>query len=173
MSARARGFIEAWHPRAETWELLCRIKQVLGEYVEQLPLTLRQIFYILVGRHAYEKTERAYERLCETSNKARRGKVIDMDAVRDDGFTNEIPNFFGSADHFLDAVRVSARLLRLDRQAGQARRLALWCEASGMVPQLQRIADPFGIGVHSFGGFDSLVALVCMAHPEALGEVGQ
>jgi hypothetical protein len=38
MSARARGFIEAWHPRAETWELLCRIKQVLDEYVEQLPL---------------------------------------------------------------------------------------------------------------------------------------
>jgi len=93
MSARARGFIEAWHPRAETWELLCRIKQVLDEYVEQLPLTLRQIFCILVGRHAYEKTERAYERLCETPNKARRGKVIDMDAVRDDGFTNEIRNF--------------------------------------------------------------------------------
>ena len=69
MSARARGFIEAWHPRAGTWELLCRIKQVLDEYVE-LPLTLRQIFYILVGRHAYEKTERACERLCETSNKA-------------------------------------------------------------------------------------------------------
>ena len=108
MPARARGVIEAWHPRAETGELLCRIKQVLDEYVEQLPLTLRQIFYILVGRHAYEKTERAYERLCETSNKARRGKVIDMDAVRDGGFTNEIPNFFGSADHFLDAVRGSA-----------------------------------------------------------------
>jgi len=58
-------------------------------------------------------------------NKARRAKVVDMDSVRDDGFKNEIPNFFGSADHFLDAVRVSARLLRLDRQAGQARRLAL------------------------------------------------
>jgi hypothetical protein len=146
MPARARGLIGAWHPRIETWELLCWIKQVLDEYVE-LPLTLRQIFYILVGRHAYEKTERAYERLCETLNKARRAKVVDMDSVRDDGFKNEIPNFFGSANHFLDAVRVSARLLRLDRQAGQARRLALWCEASGMVPQLQRIADPFGIGV--------------------------
>jgi len=81
-----------------------------------------------------------------------------MDAVRDDGFTNEIPDFFGSANHFLDAVRVSARLLRLDRQAGQTRRLALWCEASGMVPQLQRIADPFGIGVYSSGGFDSVTA---------------
>ena len=107
MSARARGFIEAWHPRAETWELLCRIKQVLDEYVEQLPLTLRQIFYILVGRHAYEKTERAYERQCETLNKARRAKVVDMDSVRDDGFKNEIPNFFGSANHFLGAVRRS------------------------------------------------------------------
>jgi hypothetical protein len=158
MSARARGFIEAWHPRGETWELLCRIREVLDEYVEQLPLTLRQIFYILVGRHAYEKTERAYERLCETLNKARRAKVVNMDAVRDDGFTNEIPTFFDSANDFLDAVGVSARLLRLDRQAGQVRRLALWCEASGMVPQLQRIADPFGIGVHSSGGFDSLTA---------------
>src|SRR5258707_14333292 len=49
-------------------------------------------------------------------------------------------------------------LLRLDRQAGQTRRLALWCEASGMVPQLQRIADPFGIGVYSSGGFDSVTA---------------
>jgi hypothetical protein len=28
MSARARGFIEAWHLRAETWELLYRSKQV-------------------------------------------------------------------------------------------------------------------------------------------------
>jgi hypothetical protein len=158
MSARARGFNEAWHPRAESWELLSSVQHVLDEYVEQLLLTLRQIFYILVGRHAYEKTERAYERLCETLNKARRAKVVDMDAVRDDGFTNEIPNFFGSANHFLDSVKLSARLLRLDRQAGQARRLALWCEASGMVPQLQRIADPFGIGTYSSGGFDSVTA---------------
>src|SRR5258705_7464157 len=158
MTVRARGFIEAWHPRAETWELLLRIRHVLDEYVEQLPLTLRQIFYILVGRHAYEKTERTYERLCETLNKARRAKVVDMDAVRDDGFTNEIPDFFGSANHFLDVVKVSARRLRLDRQAGQPRRLALWCEASGMVPQLQRIADPFSIGVPSSGGFDSVTA---------------
>lgn len=49
MSARARGFIETWHPRTETWELLYRIRHVLDEYVEQLPLTLRRIFYILVG----------------------------------------------------------------------------------------------------------------------------
>ena len=25
MTARARGFIEAWHPRAESWELLSSV----------------------------------------------------------------------------------------------------------------------------------------------------
>jgi hypothetical protein len=124
MTARARGFNEAWHPRPESWELLSSVQHVLDEYVEQLPLNLRQIFYILVGCHAYENTERAYERLRETLNKARRAKVVDMDAVRDDGFTNEIPDSFGSANHFLDVVKVSARRLRLDRQAGSVMSMA-------------------------------------------------
>jgi hypothetical protein len=158
MSARGRGFIEAWPLRAAAWELLYRVRHVLDEYAEQLPLTLRLIFYTRVGRLYCEGTEGAYERLDETLNKVRRAKNIDMDAARDDGFTNEISEFFGSAYHFLDAIRVSARLLRFDRQAGQARRLALWCEASGMFPQLQGIADPFGVGAYSSGEFDSVAA---------------
>jgi hypothetical protein len=81
-----------------------------------------------------------------------------MDAVRDDGFTNEIPNFLGSANHFLDAVRVSARLLRLDRQAGQGPPPNAVVRGVRNGPSLQRIADPFGIGVHSSGGFDSVTA---------------
>jgi hypothetical protein len=86
-------------------------------------------------------------------------------------------NFFDSANHFLDVVKESARLLRLDRQAGQTRRLALWCEASGMVPQLQRIADPFGIGVHSSGGFDSVtakhqIAQLCTDAPVTVLHIG-
>jgi hypothetical protein len=32
------------------------------------------------------------------------------------------------------------------------------CEAAGMVPQLARVADPFGVSVISGGGFDSLTA---------------
>jgi hypothetical protein len=129
---------------------------VLDEYAQQLPLTLRQIFYRLVGAHGYEKSERAYGRLGETLNKARRAHFVGMDAVRDDGFTSAVPITFKDEDDFFSAVGSWAQDLRLDRQWGQPRRLALWCEASGMVPQLQRIAEPFGIGVHSSGGFDSL-----------------
>jgi hypothetical protein len=73
MTARPRGFITDWRPRAETRQLLDQAQAVLDEYRDQLPLTLRQIFYRLVGAHGYEKTELAYKRLTELLNKARRG----------------------------------------------------------------------------------------------------
>jgi hypothetical protein len=92
--SRPRGFIARWTPRAETIALLDRVRAVLADYAEQLPLTLRQIFYRLVGAYSYEKTEAAYERLGETLNKARRARFIDMDAIRDDGFTSVVPVFF-------------------------------------------------------------------------------
>ena len=66
MSARPRGFIQRWSPRAETRELLDQANQVVGEYLNLLPLTARQIFYRLVGAYGYEKTEQASERLGES-----------------------------------------------------------------------------------------------------------
>jgi hypothetical protein len=79
-----------------------------------------------------------------------------MDAIRDDGFTSAVPVFFESADEFFATVANWARDLQFDQQADQRRRLGLWCEASGMVPQLERVAARLGVGVYSSGGFDSL-----------------
>ncbi len=45
---------------------------------------------------------------------------------------------------------------RVDRQDGQPVLLEVWVEAAGMVPQLERVAHPYGIPVFSSGGFDSL-----------------
>lgn len=64
------------------------MKAILSKYAELLPLTLRQLFYILVSHHGFEKTERAYKNeLIETVGMAHRGRLIAMDAIRDDGFT--------------------------------------------------------------------------------------
>jgi hypothetical protein len=65
---------------------------VIKEYVDYLPLTIRQIFYRLVGRYEYEKTERAYARLCEHLNRARRARIIRMADIRDDGITTIAPD---------------------------------------------------------------------------------
>lgn len=152
---RVRGFA-LWTPRASTEQLLAQVDLVLAEYVDHLPLTLRQIFYRLVGAYAYEKTEQAYERLCEHLNRARRAQRISMDVIRDDGGTVITPSSWASAEEFLEIVKYQAGKFRLDRTLRQKTRLVVICEAAGMAPQLGRVCDPFTIKVMSGGGFDSL-----------------
>jgi hypothetical protein len=152
---RARGFAP-WNPQATAQALLVQVQDVLAEYEEHLPLTCRQVFYRLVGAHRFEKTERAYERLCETLNRARRALLIPMDVIRDDGGHSVTPAAWEDAEDFLSTVRAQAERLVLDRTAGQRTRLIVMCEASGMVPQLARVARPFGVPVISSGGFESV-----------------
>jgi hypothetical protein len=152
---RARGFAP-WNPQATAQALLVQVQDVLAEYADHLPLTCRQVFYRLVGAHRFDKTERAYERLCETLNRARRARLIPMDAIRDDGGYSVEPSAWEGAEDFLSVVRAQAERLILDRTAGQRTRLIVMCEAAGMVPQLARLAEPYGIPVISSGGFGSV-----------------
>jgi hypothetical protein len=151
---RVRGFAP-WTPRAEAQALLDQVQGVLDEYEAYLPLTIRQIFYRLVGAHEYEKTERAYARLCENLNRARRARLISFDVIRDDGGTILAPDSWNSSREFLNVVRLQAADFKLDRAEGQKTRLVVICEAAGMAPQLGSVANPFGVAVMSGGGFDS------------------
>lgn len=155
VSTRKRGFVE-WTPRTKTLLLLAQVQAILTEYADYLPLTIRQIFYRLIGAHGLDKSQQSYDRLCEVLNNARRARIIPMDVIRDDGGTLSIPNFWRDADEFLAAVRRQAATLKLDRSEGQERRLAVFCEAGGMVPQLARVANPYGVSVISSGGFESV-----------------
>ena len=92
---RPRGFID-WRPQQRTVELLEAVQTVLEEYVEQLPLTIRQIFYRLVGRGLTDKTEKGYNRQVEHIGNARRARMIDMGAIRDDGMAGELLTGWGA-----------------------------------------------------------------------------
>src|SRR5215510_8854793 len=153
--ARGRGFAP-WTPQKETLALIARVNAVLREYADHLPLTVRQIFYRLVGAHGYDKTEHAYKRLGEHLNRARRARIIAMDDIRDDGGVIERPIMWANAQEWLDTIRREARTVMLDRTEGQRTRPAVICEAAGMVPQLARVAEPYGVTVMSSGGFDSV-----------------
>lgn len=154
---RPRGFA-AWKPRPETLATVDRIKAVLAEYREHLPLTCRQVFYRLVGTGAWEKTELAYNRLCEVLNRARRARLIPFEAIRDDGIVLRQPPGWDGPGEMLRAFIANAESFRLDRQGRQPKRLLFAVEAAGMVPQVARVAEPFGIPVYSCGGFDSTTA---------------
>jgi hypothetical protein len=152
---RPRGFC-SWNPQPHSAELLDKVRSVLAEYEAYLPLTVRQVFYRLVGAHGYDKTERAYDRLSDNLNRARRAQLIDMDAIRDGGGQRVEPTTFLDADDFMRNARKWAATVRLDRQEGQPRRLLILCEAAGMVPQLARAVEDYGLPVISSGGFESV-----------------
>ncbi len=146
-------------PQAKTRKLLDGVDQVLAEYQDYLPLTIRQIFYRLVATHDYPKDQRAYKRLCEHLGRARRARLIDFEAIRDDGVVTARRDYYPSPADFWDDTVRRANGYRRDRQEGQPVRVELWCEAAGMLEQLARVAELYSVAVFSAGGFVSLTAV--------------
>ena len=153
-STRARGYAP-WNPQAQSIPLLDEINHQLDLWSDLWPLTARQIFYGLIGRGVIEKTETRYNRVTEILNLGRRSGRVSWDAIRDDGARFFEPSHFDSVGSFWRSVESSAGGFRLPRQAEQEQHIEVWCEAAGMVPQLQKVAFPYGVGVATSGGFDS------------------
>jgi len=153
---RPRGFLYGWEPNDRTAGLIGTVNDILDDNRDILPLTLRQIFYMLVSNHAYDKTEKAYKRLCENMNRARRAKLVSMSSIRDDGLTQLGSRGWASEAELVDGFKSAAEHFTLDRQAGQDLKLFIWCEAAGMAPQLASAVDEYQVPVYSSGGFDSV-----------------
>ena len=111
---RERGFAD-WNPQRVSLSLVDAVTAVLAEYHDQLPLTIRQLFYILVTRSVIDKDENSYSRLCEKLNRARRAKLIAMDAFRDDGFMSADAPGWTSAESLIESLANAVDEFTLDR----------------------------------------------------------
>ncbi len=115
-----------WRPQLKSLELIEQVKAIIADYDDYLPLTVRQIFYLLVGNYGYEKTENAYERLTEKIGRARRARMIPFDVIRDDGVVTYSARWFDGPDALADDA---AAFVRADRviltQRIEAERIAL------------------------------------------------
>jgi hypothetical protein len=153
IKTRVRGYA-AWDPKPATLRIIGQVQAIIAEYGQQL--TIRQIFYRLVGKYSYEKTEQAYGNLGEYLNRARRAGVLDWDSFRDDGdIVPEVPGWV-SPGQFWRAVRASAE--DYFRTPNGEHYVEVWVETAGMRPQVQAVADPFGVRVVASGGFSSVTA---------------
>ncbi len=158
MAGRPKGFAP-WKPQRRTQPLLADVEAVLEEYQEYLPLTVRQVFYRLVGK-GYPKTENFYGTVQEVCNRGRRSGRISFYAIRDDGvsrlggesLTYESPHaYYESEEELYNHYHRSWH-------ADQPAYVAVLCEAAGMVPMLERAVRPYRVEVASSSGFDSLTA---------------
>ncbi len=116
---RVRGFAE-YTPQRKTRELIDAVRAVQERYQDHLPITCRQLFYVLVTQGALDKTEKEYTRLCEMMSRARRGKLICFSSIRDDGITREQPGGYASAEELSwpFAILSTTGQLRLKIPAG-------------------------------------------------------
>jgi hypothetical protein len=163
-STRVRGFAP-WTPRPDTMRVIGRVQDILARYQAQLPLTNRQIFYILVGsEQGYPKTEQAYARLCEYLNRARRAGMIRFSSIRDDGTQSVGGPGWDSPGQWMTAIRHYAEAYQHNLTEGQMYHTELWVEAGGMVPQAVAVAGDYGIVTYSAGGFNGLTDKYETAH---------
>ena len=156
--SRPRGYIEHYRPQQRTIVLINDAIKVLNEYHDHWPLTVRQIYYRLVGAYGYPKTEAFYEKLTTHVSNARRGRVIPFEAIRDDGVSVVEITHFNDHEQFQAYVRTLGEHYQRNRLANQEHHIEVWCEAGGMVYQLANVAEPYSIEVRSSGGFDSTTA---------------
>ena len=86
---RVRGFAP-WNskPGSDRMVLVEKVLKVIEEYREHLPLTVRQIFYRLIGATVKKKRTLFQTQLYETLNRARRAKLILMSDITDGGTTS-------------------------------------------------------------------------------------
>lgn len=177
-TTRPRGYAE-WNPQAATRVLLANVEAIVDDYRAYLPLTVRQLFYRLVGAFGYPKTEESYAQLCEKLNRARRAGLLSWDAIRDDRPTEtriyadtDLPSFLRDASYGL-----AGSAYRLHPRTDQPLDVLVACEASGMVPMLESAVADLGATVASSGGFDSVtqkreIALRAKRHPLVVLHVG-
>jgi hypothetical protein len=156
MTQRVKGFAK-WKPQKRTTLLLADIEEVLVEYQEYLPLTVRQVFYRLVGR-GHTKSENFYASVQEVCNRARRSGRIAFDAIRDDGVSRLGGErlTYGSPEQFYEIHEELTNFYRRSWHADQPAHVVVLCEAAGMVPLLERAVREYRIEVASSSGFDSL-----------------
>lgn len=145
-----------WKPNEESLWILDKVEQVFEEYKDHLPLTGRQVFYRLVGAYGYDKSERAANKLYNVLGRARRCGWLSFDKLRDGGGQNATPQTYADDVAFWRKVDKDLFHFSRDRQAGQDLYVELFCEAPGMMPQLQRVAFQYSIAVYGTRGFTGL-----------------
>ena len=85
-NGRDRGYI-TWRPTRRICAKLDAIQDVLATYHDHLPMTVRQIFYVLVARLVIRKTALEYRNLAYVLRKARRARIIPFEHIHDQGST--------------------------------------------------------------------------------------
>src|SRR5262245_46103555 len=121
-------------------ELLDGILAIVTE--EEGQITIRHLFYRLVGLRIIEKTEQAYKSLCGHLSRWRRSGQIPWDAFADSTCWHiQEPTF----DGIKDALQRTREIYRRDLWATQPYYVEVWIEKDAIAGVIYDITESFGV----------------------------
>jgi hypothetical protein len=160
-----------WKPYAPTRPLVDGIDRVLAEYRDFWPLTVRQVDYRLIGIGVKLKTKRGADAVGDALNRGRRSGRWPWEAIRDEGAVRStVGGGYDDPADFWRLVRDLAERYRRDLHVGQPRRVIVWCEAAGMIPQIERACEGLPVLVRSGSGMNSVTLLYEQAEESVADE---
>jgi hypothetical protein len=139
--------------------VLCAIQKILSG--ENHQITIRHLFYRLVGLNVIQKTEQAYKLLCGHLAKWRRSGAIEWSAFADNTRWHIQHETF---DGIEDALRNTAQTYRRNLWSTQPYFVEVWVEKDAIASIVSRAANSFGVPVFVARGFASLSSLYSAAN---------
>ena len=140
--------------RDQIQSVLNAIKTILDG--EEGQITIRHLFYRLVGLGVIPKTEGAYKGLCGHLSKWRRTGEVQWSAFADSTRWHLRRETFDSVD---EALASTVATYRRNLWTSQPCYVECWCEKDAVASILYRAAVTFGVPVFVARGFASLSSL--------------
>jgi len=133
--------------------LIEQINAILSEYREQgYTLTLRQIYYQLVGRDIIKNDQKVYDNLGTLIKNGRNAGLVDWDMIEDrTRELHELPSWETPAD----IIQAAANQYRRDLWEGQKNYCEVWVEKDALASIVEKAADRWNCPCFSCRGYDS------------------
>jgi hypothetical protein len=138
---------------ASTMELIDLANEVVTDFMGGgYRLTLRQLFYQLVGQAKIPNTSKSYDRLGRVMTDARNAGLVDWNAIEDRTRNIQRQASWEDAGEILDAAMQG---FKLDRWIGQYFRPEVWIEKQALESIALRACQPFDVAVMVCRGYMS------------------
>lgn len=152
--ARPKGFAP-WSPGSKAVNLLAQVNAVLAEFKDDLPVTIRQIYYRLVAAYGLEKSKSNWNGLGDVLVRARRARLIPFEVIADTVAENK-PVVWANVPELIDAIKNEAVNYVKDKRPALKNEIIILTEHDGLLDQVVKAARPYCVAVQCSSGFDSV-----------------
>jgi len=145
----------SWTPHRS--EQLAQIREVLEEWRDYLPMTLRQVYYQLVGKGYLENKRSTYSDLSGVIKWARLDGLIGWNVIEDRTRSLNQRHYHDSKEAFVEGEkRLFLKGYARNLLTGQQNYIEVWIEKDALSSLFERVCDKYMVPVMVCRGFSSV-----------------